>query len=69
MRREGAIITCDRCGAKVFGEIVEECGVGVPRFPDGWAQSVQVMGMAYIDLCPECAAEYKELTREWWEGE
>lgn len=42
-------------------------GVGVPRYPDGWTEKAHVMGRAYNDLCPECSAEYTELTREWWE--
>lgn len=66
MERKGSIVTCDRCGAQAFGEIVSESGVGVPQYPDGWMQAVQVMGRAYEDLCPKCAAEYKKLTNEWW---
>lgn len=66
-KRRGSIITCDRCGAQAFGEIVSESGVGVPRYPEGWREGVQVMGRAYNDLCPKCAAEYTDLTREWWD--
>lgn len=67
MERKGSIITCDRCGAQAFGEIVSESGVGVPKYPDGWERTFQVMGRAYHDLCPKCAAEYEDLSREWWE--
>lgn len=67
MERKGSTITCDRCGAQAFGEIVFESGFGVPEYPDGWRQDVQVMGRGYKDLCPVCSAEYKDLTREWWE--
>lgn len=67
MKKKGLIITCDRCGEQVFGEIVPESGVGVPKYPDGWRLGVKVMGRGYKDLCPKCAAEYKDLSREWWE--
>lgn len=66
MESKGSVITCDRCGAQAFGEIVAESGVGFPKYPDGWSRA-RVMGRAYHDLCPACAAEYTELSREWWE--
>lgn len=67
MEHKGTVITCDRCGAQAFGEIVAESGVGVTKHPDGWRHGVQVMGRSCCDLCPECAAEYERLTREWWD--
>lgn len=67
MERKGTVITCDRCGAQVFGEIVETDGVGAARYPKEWESRTCVMGRGFIDLCPECAAEYIELTREWWD--
>lgn len=67
MERKGTVITCDRCGAQAFGETVSESGVGVVRYPKGWEVRTHAMGRGYVDLCPECAAEYIDLTREWWE--
>ena len=66
-KKKGAVITCDRCGAQAFGDIVAESGVGVPRWPEGWKDGVYVMHRAYCDLCPTCAAEYTELSKKWWE--
>ena len=54
MERNGSMITCDRCGEQAFGEIVSK---SAPKYPDGWRQAFPVMGRAYVDLCPKCAAE------------
>lgn len=67
MQKNGAIITCDRCGAQAFGDIVAESGVGVPRWPEGWKSKQSTIFRAFVDLCPRCAAEYADLSREWWE--
>lgn len=67
MERKGTVITCDRCGAQAFGETVSESGVGVVRYPKEWEVRTHAMSMGYVDLCPECAAEYTKLTRKWWD--
>lgn len=67
MERKGTVITCDRCGAQAFGETVSESGVGVVSYPKGWVNKRSTICRNYIDLCPSCAAEYTELTREWWD--
>lgn len=67
MDEKGTIITCDRCGAQAFGEIVAESGVGVPKWPDGWRSKESTIIRAFVDLCPKCAEEYAEMTRKWWE--
>lgn len=64
----GALITCDRCGAQCFvkttGDTIMDGGYtrwnNFEPMPAGWGRDK--VGEDYMTLCPECNAKWKALS-------
>lgn len=67
MKQDGAIITCDRCGAQALGPLNYKSGCN--DYPKGWAHNTWVQGVGYMDICPKCSEELIRITRDFWNGE
>lgn len=68
MRYEGAVYTCDRCGAIGLAEIKGEPGKACEYPPDGWLTGAKPWRGGFVDLCAACAGELDEMVREWMRG-
>lgn len=70
MRKEGRIVTCDRCSEFVFLQKTDEKLTDGGRtkyntyeaLPEGWRR----LGDGMVDLCPSCNKEYEDLMKEFY---
>ena len=66
MKKNGQLLTCDRCNASVFLKSTSTTFSGsqwINEFentPAGWVEYTEIG-----DLCPACSKEYKQLKLEF----
>lgn len=76
MREEGIMLTCDRCGEKVFLKLLKtenrDGGYTTDRVyedrPEGWISVDKSFTTAIktSHLCPECSEKLKKLLERFW---
>lgn len=66
MKKNGMLLTCDRCNASVFLKCTNTTFSGnqwhnkFENLPTGWGENTEIG-----DLCPECFKEYEQLKQEF----